>query len=285
MTTFNANMFQSIKAALSKNEEGATPGLYNEILKTTPGNTYTVRLLPFAKDPSKTFFHYFVHGWTSFSTGQYVQTVSPQTFNERDPISEERFRVLRTGTESEKEKMQAVRRAEKWLVNVYVIDDPTNPENNGTVKMLRYGKQLQKIIMEAIEGEDAEEFGSRIFDLGPEGVNFKVKVEQQGEYPTYVSSRFTTAGKLNLSEREIENIYSKAFNLEEIFTIKTYDELKQMMQEHIYVNTSDNTPVSQLASHSHTPIPTPTSTPSKPTAPPVTESSIEDEIEELLKDL
>ena len=56
MNTFNTNMFQSIKAALSKNEEKSAPGLYNEILKTVPGNTYTVRLLPYAKDPSKTFF-------------------------------------------------------------------------------------------------------------------------------------------------------------------------------------------------------------------------------------
>ena len=35
----------------------------------------------------------------------------------------------------------------------------SNPDNNGKVKILRYGKQLQKIITEAIEGEDAEEFG------------------------------------------------------------------------------------------------------------------------------
>jgi hypothetical protein len=284
MTTFNTNMFQSIKAALTKNEEKATPGLYNEILKTVPGNTYTVRLLPFAKDPSKTFFHYYIHGWTSFSSGQYVQAVSPQTFNERDPISEERFRVLRTGTETEKEKMQAVRRTEKWLVNVYVVEDPTNPENNGTVKMLRYGKQLQKIIMEAIEGEDADEFGPRIFDLGTEGVNLKVKVEQQGDYPTYVSSRFTSSGKLNLSEEEREKIYKNTFNLEEVFTIKTYDELKQMMDEHIYV-TGDSPVKSEPVTPAARPSVTPTPAVARPATAPITESTIEDEINELLKDL
>lgn len=278
MSTFNTNMFQSIKAALSKNEEKAAPGLYNEILKTVPGNTYTVRLLPFAKDPSKTFFHYFIHGWTSFSTGQYVQTVSPQTFSERDPISEERFRVLRTGTEEEKEKMQAVRRSEKWLVNVYVVEDPTNPENNGTVKLLRYGKQLQKIIMEAIEGEDAEEFGPRIFDLGPEGVNLKVKVEQQGDYPTYVSSRFTSTGRLNLSSDEQEQIYKKTYNLEEVFTIKTFDELKQMIDEHIYVTGEAPKVEAPVISK-----PSPQVT--KQIEPRVQESSIEDDIDELLKDL
>lgn len=278
MSTFNTNMFQSIKAALTKSEEKNTGGLYNEILKTPAGHTYTVRLLPFAKDPSKTFFHYFVHGWTSFATGQYVQAVSPQTFNERDPISEERFKVLRTGTEEEKEKMQAVRRAEKWLVNVYVVEDPSNPENNGTVKLLRYGKQLQKIIMEAIEGEDSEEFGARIFDLGSDGVNLKVKVEQQGDYPTYVSSRFTTSGKLSLTQDQQEKIYNSVYNLEEVFTIKSYDELKQMIDEHIYVNAEKTEAVTKQYTppSSHTPTPAPT---------PVAVSTVEDDIEELLKDL
>ncbi len=279
MSSFNTSMFQSIKAALSKNEEKSSGGMYNEILKTTPGNTYTLRLLPFAKDPSKTFFHYFVHGWNSFATGQYVQAVSPQTFNERDPISEERFKALRTGTEEEKSKMSAVRRSEKWLVNVYVVEDPTNPENNGTVKILRYGKQLQKIIMDAIEGEDAEEFGARIFDLGSEGVNFKVRVEQQGEYPTYVSSRFTSSGKLNLSKEEQDKIYGTAFALEDVFSVKSYDELKQMIDEHIYVNL-ESKPEVTISKTVHVAAVAPV----KETYVEET-SSIDDDIDELLKDL
>jgi hypothetical protein len=288
MTAFNTSMFQSIKAALSKNEEGNTPALYNEILKTTPGNTYTLRLLPYQKDPSKTFHHYYVHGWNSFATGQYVQAVSPQTFNERDPISEERFRVLRTGTEEQKEKMSVVRRAEKWLVNVYVVDDSGNPANNGTVKILRYGKQLHKIIMDAIEGDDAEEFGARIFDLGPDGVNFKVKVEQQGEYPTYVSSRFTTAGKLSLSEDAQEKIYRSVFNLHDVYQVKSYDDLKQMINDHIYcVDSTPSTAIQTAASSTQPPW---SSSPVTVTTSSVSESvstgtSIEDDIDELLKDL
>lgn len=229
-------MFQSIKAALNKNNDKSGGGLYNEIMKTAVGNTYTVRLLPDSKSPADTFLHYYVHGWNSFATGAYVQAISPQTFGERDPISEERFRAKRTGTDDEKSKMEAVRRSEKWLVNVYVIEDPANPENNGKVKILRYGKQLQKIILEAIEGEDAEEYGvERVFDLGPEGVNLKIKVEQQGDYPSYVSSRFTAAGKLKLSEDEQQKIYDSANTLKDVFTVKSFDELKQMVDEHVYV--------------------------------------------------
>lgn len=278
MSTFNTSMFQSIKDALAKNDNENNTASYTEILKTTPGNTYTVRLLPFAKDPKNTFFHYFNHGWVSFATGQYVQSLSPMTFGERDPIAEERFRILRTGTEDEKEKVKAIKRLEKYLVNVYVIDDPTNPENNGKVKMLRYGKQVHKIIMEAIEGEDAEEFGPRIFDLGANGVNFKIKCENQGEYPTYVSSRFTSAGKLSLSDDEQKKIYDSVFDLTKVYTLKSYDELKQMLDEHFYVKDTQTEVETKHHSVDEAPIPTFAKSVQL-------ESSIDDDIDELLKDL
>tara|TARA_R110001583_G_scaffold13307_2_gene57522 strand:- start:215 stop:1054 length:840 start_codon:yes stop_codon:yes gene_type:complete len=279
MSTFNTSMFQSIKDALASSDSKGS-ATYNEIMQTKVGNTFTVRLLPFAKDPSKTFFHYYNHGWNSFATGQYVQTLSPQTFGERDPIAEERFKVLRTGSEEEKEKMSAVRRLEKWLVNVYVIDDPVNPDNNGKVKLLRYGKQLQKIITEAIEGEDAEEFGPRIFDLGSEGVNFKIKVEQQGDFPTYVSSRFTTAGKIDLTEDQQKDIYDGVFDLNEVFTLKSYDDLKEMFNEHYYCKTEDDTPEVPATS-----APEPAAAPVEPEPVVAGNDTVEEDIDDLLKDL
>jgi hypothetical protein len=280
--TFNASMFESIKDALVKN----TGGTYNEIMKTTPGNTYTVRLLPYGPDPKNTFFHHYNQGWTSFATGEYVQALSPTTFGERDPISEARFKSLRVGTDEEKEKANTIRRMEKWLVNVYVIEDQSNPENNGKVKLLRYGKQLHKIITEAIEGEEAEEFGPRIFDLGSEGVNFKIKCEQQGDYPTYVSSRFTTAGKLDLAEDKQKEIYDSVHDLTKVFTLKSYDELTKMLNDHYYVGDVPE------ASTTHVePAPVNPVQPSTPVAEPVSNTqsavSVDDDIDidELLKDL
>ena len=48
-------------------------------------------------------------------------------------------------------------------------------------KMLRYGKQVHKIIMEAIEGEDAEEFGGEEMDVEePDGEEIGIE-EPTGE--------------------------------------------------------------------------------------------------------
>jgi len=231
----NSSIFQSIKGALAQENSNNT-GL-SEILKTEVGNTYTVRLLP-AKDPKKTFFHFFTHGWTSYATGQYVAALSLQTFGDRDPIAEERYRILRTGTDAEKEKAKSIGRSEKWLVNVFVVNDPKTPENNGKVKILRYGKQLQKIIEDAIQGEDADELGARIFDLSPNGVNLKIKVEKQGDYPSYVSSKFSMPSAIpELDDAKAAKIYDGVFELDKVFTVRSADELKGMLDEHFYVKT------------------------------------------------
>jgi len=226
-------MFESIKTALAKNNN--TSSRNKDILKLEVGNTYTVRLLPNVKDPAKTFYHYYTFGWTSFATGQYVSAISPTTFGERDPIAEARYRILKTGTEEEKAKARAILRTEKWLVNAYVINDPVNEGNNGKTMIVRYGKQLHKIISDAIEGEGAEDLGARIFDLSDKGCSLKIKVEQQGDFPTYVSSKFSLPKAIDgVDKKKADEIYKNTFELETVFPVKSYDDLKVMLDEHYY---------------------------------------------------
>jgi hypothetical protein len=192
-------------------------------------------LLPNVEDPSKTFYHYFSHGWTSFSTGQYVTALSPMTWGDRDPISEYRMKIFRSGTTEEKAKSDSIFRRENWLVNVYVVNDPDDPENNDTVKILRFGKQLHKIMMEGITGEDSDQFGERIFDLSENGCTFRLRCEKQGDYPTYVSSKFLMPAAIpGMTETRAKEMYDNCHVLDETFRSKTYEELKQMLDEHFH---------------------------------------------------
>lgn len=227
-------MFDSIKSALTKSNEG-TNTKFKDYLKTEPGNTYTVRLLPNVKDPNKSFLHYYSYAWNSFADGKLINVISPTTWGQRDPIAEEGYRIRRNGTEEEKDKARALNRKESWLVNVYVENDPVRPENNGTIKVLRYGRQLGKIIMDAIEGEDAADFGPRIFDLSPNGCSFRIKVEKQGDFPTYVSSKFALPkAVVGLDPSSYDEIYNNIFDLESYLTVKSYDELKELLDIHYH---------------------------------------------------
>jgi hypothetical protein len=232
MSKFTKSMFESIKEELNKSK--AKSGV-REILRTPPGHTYTVRLVPNLEEPKKTFFHYFNFGWESYATGEYVQFVSPSTWGERDPIAEGRLRLLKHGTVEQVEKAKKLMRRENWFVNVYVVNDTNDPENNGKVKILRYGKQLQKIIDEAMNGEDSDEFGERIFDLSPDGCSFKIKVERQGEYPTFVSSRFASSGEIpgvGEDKKKMEAIYNSVHELDDVLKVLSFDELEEAFNTH-----------------------------------------------------
>lgn len=284
MNSITNSMFESIKSALTKENNNGTNKL-KDYLRTEVGNTYTVRLLPNIKDPSKTFLHYYSYGWNSFSTGQLVTAVSPTTWNQRDPIAEERYRILRNGTDKEKEKAKGIVRTERWMVNCYVINDPVNEENNNKIKILRFGRQLHKIIMDAMEGEEAEELGPRIFDLSPKGVNFKIKVEKQGDYPTYVSSKFTSPKEVEgLDEDAHDKTYKSVFDLESYLTVKSYDELKELLNKHYHCNVDvDVVEKEEPAPIKNTAAPTPKIEATKPTA---SQDSTDDEsLKKLLEDL
>jgi len=279
-------MFESIKSALTKETAGSS-NKQKDFLRTEVGNTYTVRLLPNMKDPTKTFLHYYSHGWNSLSTGQLITLVSPTTWNERDPIAEERYRVFRNGSEQDKEKIKSIVRTERWLVNCYVINDPVNEDNNNKVKILRFGRQLNKIIMDAIQGEDAEELGPRIFDLSPKGVNLKIKVEKQGDYPTYVSSKFTTPKEVEgLDEDSFEKTYKSVYDLESYIAVKSYDELKDMLDKHYYCKSDvDAEPEVAVKEKSKVEVPVIAKVAAAPSAKQLTPSPSDESLEKLLEDL
>lgn len=228
-------MFQSIKESLNKPQESG----FKDFLKFEPGKTYLVRLLPNIENPKSTFFHYFHYSWKSFATGQFVSFVSPQTIGERCPIGEESYKIYKNGSEEEKARGKALYRKENYLVDVYVISDPTNQENEGKVKIMRYGNQLHKIIMSAIEGDDAAEFGEKIFDLSEKGCTFRVKCEKksdkQQEFVEYTASRFLSPSKIEgMDQQKIASTYAAVHDLTKIHTIKTTEELQQGLKEHYY---------------------------------------------------
>ena len=228
---YNTSLFESIKDSLNKKQQSTDSG-FKDFLKLEKDNTYIVRLLPNVENFEKTFLHYYSHIWKSNKDGNIVNVFCPNTYGERCPVDEYRSKVWKSGSEEEKETIKPLKRNENWLVNVYVIKDPTNPENQGKFKILRYGKQLDKIIMNAIQGDESEEFGPRIFDLSENGCNLKIKVESnEGGYATYVASRFQSSSEIPDLDSP-DSIYESVKPLEDIFKQQTYDEVQNTLNVH-----------------------------------------------------
>lgn len=236
-------MFDAIKQSLSsdKKEVGGN-GLYREILKFSAGNTYQVRLVPNPSSPKDSIFHYYNHGWNSNATGKYVTALCPTTFGETCPIDSYYLKTYRTGTEAEKEASRVLSRKEAWMVNVYVISDPENPENEGKVKILRYGSELNKIIESALEGDDADEFGvEKVFDV-MSGSTLRIKCESRvgsgrgatKQMVTYASSKFLSPSTLDIDESKLETVFESIHDLKAVNKVTTTAEMQRMLDEHFF---------------------------------------------------
>jgi hypothetical protein len=237
MSKYTSSLFESIKEALNKNT--STESAFKDFLKMEVEKTYIVRLIPNVKNPERTLFHYYNHTWKSNLNNQVVSVLCPNTYGDKCPIDEYRSKVYNTKDQTEIDKIRPIKRNENWLVNVYVVKDPTNPENQGKVKILRYGKQLAKIVESAISGDDADEFGEKIFDLSEEGCNLKIKVEKnEGGYAQYVGSKFTSPSKLEGADN-VDELYNSINELDAIFEHKSYDDIKKLFKAHFLGETEE----------------------------------------------
>jgi len=232
MSKYTTSLFESIKDAINKNSNTSTESSFKDFMKLEIDKTYVVRLIPLVSNPERTFFHYFSHIWKSVSTNNIVSVLCPNTYGEKCPIDEYRSKIYSTKDDAQIEKIRPIKRNENWLVNVLVVKDPTNPENQGKIKILRYGKQLAKIIDAAITGDESDEFGAKVFDLSENGCNLKIKVEKnEGGYASYTGSKFTSPSKID-DLGDIEELYNQANDLDAIFDHKSYDEIKKLLNTH-----------------------------------------------------
>jgi len=233
-TKYNSNLFDSLKDALST-KDTASENSFKDFLKMETDKTYLVRLIPNLENTKLTRFHYYQHVFKSNVNGKFISTLCPHTYGEKCPIDEYRSKVYNGKNETLIDQSRPLKRTEKWLYNVYVIKDPSNPENQGQIKILNAGAQLQKIIQNAIDGDDADEFGAhKIFNLSPTGCNLRIKVEKNdGGYPTYVASKFVSPSEIEGLD-DLDEVYGKFKSLDTIFQPKSYDEIKKLLDVHFF---------------------------------------------------
>lgn len=228
---YTNELYEKIKGSFAESKKSAG-GIYRNILKTKADNTYLVRIIPNVDDPDKTFFRYYLHGWSSTTDGRYVSATCPTTFEEECPICQERFRLWNKGDDESKLLSKSLARKERFYANVYVVDDPDNPENNGSVKVLGYGRQIAKVIEEAMEGDDAEEVGARMFDFSKEGCNLRIKVtKNQAGFPNYDLSKFVSPSSIDVT---LDTVLEDLQDFDPLLNMKTSTELKGMVDEALY---------------------------------------------------
>jgi hypothetical protein len=192
------------------------------------GNGYAViRFLPAVEGEDMPWAKIWNHAFQG-PTGQWYIENSLTTVGQNDPVSEYNTRLWNSGVESDKEIARKQKRKLQYYSNIYVVEDPANPQNEGKVFLFRYGKKIFDKIMEAMQPAFQDETPVNPFDFW-EGANFKLKIRKVDGYWNYDKSEFAAPSALFDNDDDIEALWKTQHSLAD-FTgpsnFKSYDELK-----------------------------------------------------------
>jgi len=156
------------------------------------------------------------------------------TLNEKCPVCEHNNTLWNSGVEANKDVARKQKRKLSYVANILVISDPSNPSNEGQIRLYKFGKKIFDKITEAMNPEFADETPVNPFDLW-EGANFKLKIRNVEGYRNYDKSEFADASALlNGDDDKLEELWKKEYSLKD-FTerknFKPYDQLKTRLEK------------------------------------------------------
>ena len=191
------------------------------------GNGYAViRFLPAHANCELPWTQVWSHAFQG-TGGWYIEN-SLTTIGKDDPVGELNRSLWNSGRESDKDIARKQKRKLSYYANVYVVKDSINPENEGEVKLYKFGKKIFDKITAAMQPEFEDEEPINPFDFW-KGANFKLKIKQVAGFWNYDSSEFGKTEALLDDDAELEKIYDKIYDLSEFTAddqFKSYEQLK-----------------------------------------------------------
>ena len=196
------------------------------------GNGYAVfRFLPAVKNEDLPWARLWSHAFQG-PGGWYIEN-SLTTLNKKDPVSESNSLLWNSGVDADKEIARKRKRKLSYIANVLIINDAKHPENEGQIKLFKFGKKIFDKITEAMKPEFEDEKPINPFDFW-EGANFKLKIRKVDGYWNYDKSEFDSPTAIASNDEAIEEIWNKQYALKPFLApenFKSYDELKSKLDK------------------------------------------------------
>ena len=183
-------------------------------------------------DEALPWVRYWNHGFQG-PGGWYIEN-SLTTLNQKDPVSEYNSVLWNSGIEANKEIARKQKRRLTYIANILIVSDPKNPDNEGQIKLYKFGKKIFDKISEAMNPEFADETPLNPFDFWA-GANFKIKIRQVEGYRNYDKSEFDKPSELfDGDDKKLEALWKKEYSLKEFVDpsqFKSYDVLKAKLDK------------------------------------------------------
>ena len=195
------------------------------------GNGYAViRFLPAPDKEEIPWAKLYTHAFQG-PGGWYIEN-SLTTVGGKDPVSDYNRELWNSGNESDKDVVRKQKRKLSYYSNIYVVKDPTNPQNEGKVFLFKYGKKIFDKVMEAMQPEFEDETPINPFDFW-QGANFKLKIVKKDGYWNYDKSEFDKVGPVLEDDDALEGLWKKQYSLAAVTApdqFKTYEDLEKRLK-------------------------------------------------------
>jgi len=194
----------------------------------------TIRFLPASEkdgDDALPWVKIFSHGFQG--PGGWLIDNCLTTKNQQCPVCEHNSALWNSGIEANKDVVRKQKRKLNYVANVYIVSDPKHPENEGKVKLFRFGKKIFDKITEAMNPAFEDETPINPFDMW-KGANFKLKIRKVEGYQNYDKSEFDSPSALLEDDDDLEKIWKSEFSLNELTSgkeFKSYDDLKARLDK------------------------------------------------------
>ena len=226
-----SSVFQQLQKQLEKTQQvGTVDERFWKLSTDKAGNGFAViRFLPACDGEDMPFVKLYSHAFQG-PGGWYIEN-SLTTLGQKDPLGEYNRELWNSGDESLKEQVRKQKRKLSYYSNIYVVKDPSNPDNEGKVFLFRYGKKIYDKIMEAVNGDELEgRDGYNPFDFWA-GANFKLRAKKVAGYPNYDSSEFEKPETLEgLDDAQLESIWKREFKLQDIVSPDQFKSFEQLQE-------------------------------------------------------
>ena len=208
------------------------------------GNGYAIiRFLPEPEGNELPWARVYTHAFQG-PGGWFIEN-SLTTLGQKDPVSEHNSQLWNSGSDANKEIARKQKRRLSYYSNIFIVADPSNPENEGKVFLYKYGKKIFDKIQEAMKPEFADETAINPFDFWG-GANFKLKIRRVEGYQNYDKSEFDRPSALFDDDAKLEEIYNKQYDLNEFTApdkFKSYEALKTRLENVLGLNQPVKRPV------------------------------------------
>ncbi len=214
---------------MNKGSNGADDRLWKpEVDKA--GNGYAViRFLPAPDGEDLPWAKLYSHAFQG-PGGWYIEN-SLTTLGQKDPVSEHNSQLWNSGIDADKEVARKQKRKLSYYSNIYVVKDPTNPQNEGKVFLYKFGKKIFDKLTAAMQPEFEDEEAINPFDFW-QGANFKLKIKKVAGFWNYDSSEFAAPTALLDDDEALEALWKKEYSLAELVAadqFKSYEDLKKRL--------------------------------------------------------